>query len=113
MQDDVTFFSLNWISARQNHMAASTVENVGSLKWKAPAVEAEAVESASAGMAKVRESNFGITNVTSCFKEEKVFSKKRRVLNCLIYFNTDNNKNRDENGQEAPRLNRGIKCISQ
>ena len=54
VQDDITFFSRNWTSARLNHMAASTMENVGSLKWKAPVGGAVAVESASAGMAKAR-----------------------------------------------------------
>ena len=68
VREEVTFFSLNWTSAWRNHMAASMVENVGSLKWKAPAGEAVAVESASAGMAKARESNSWVINVTSYFR---------------------------------------------
>ena len=72
VREDIAFFSLNWTSARRNHMAASTVENVVSLKWKAPAGEAVAVEAASAGgMAKVRESSFEVTNVTSYFRRRR------------------------------------------
>ena len=33
VRDDVIFFNLNWTSALKNHMMASTVENVGSLRW--------------------------------------------------------------------------------
>ena len=68
-------------------MAASTMENIGSLKWKAPAGEAVAVESASAGMAKSRESDSGVTNVTSgeLLQEEKVFVTKR-VEFLIAYF---------------------------
>ena len=33
VRDDAIFFNLNWTSARRNHMVASTMENVGSLRW--------------------------------------------------------------------------------
>ena len=33
VQDDIIFVNLNWTSARRNHMAASMVENVRSLRW--------------------------------------------------------------------------------
>ena len=80
VREDVTFFSLNWTSARPNHMAASMVENVGSLKQKAPAGEAVAVESASAGMAKARESNSRVTNVTSYFRRRRSSWRKDEFL---------------------------------
>ena len=72
--EDVTFFSLNWTLAWRNHMAVLTVENVGNLKWKAPAGEAVAVESVSAGMAKARESNSGVTSGGDGLHEEKASS---------------------------------------
>ena len=74
--EDVTLRRLNCTSARRNHIAASTIENVGSLKCRTPAGEALVVVAwcrelvgvagtSSAGMAKARASNSEVTNVTT------------------------------------------------
>ena len=90
--EDFTLRRRNCTSARRNHIAASTVENVGSLKCRTPAGEAlivvawcrepvgaagtssvgaagtspvGAVGTSSVGMAKAKASNSGVTNVTT------------------------------------------------
>ena len=72
--EDLTLRRRNCTLARQNHTAASSVENVGSLKCRTPAGEAlvvvarcrepvGAARTSSVGMAKA--SNSGVTNVTT------------------------------------------------
>ena len=92
VREFVTFFRRNWTSARQNQMDASTVENVGSLKWWTNCGEAAGEEvSGSAGMMKARKSNSGVTKIataTSSFKRLRGLSQTRRSGYLNLFNNT-------------------------
>ena len=73
-------------------MEASTVENVGSLKWWTNCGEAAGEEvSGSAGMTKVRKSNSRVTSVvtaTSSFKRLRGLSQTKRSGYLHLFNNT-------------------------
>ena len=73
-------------------MEASTVKNVGSLKWWMNCGEAAGEEmSGSAGMIMARKSNSGVTNVataTSSFKRLRGLSQTRRSCYLNLFNNT-------------------------
>ena len=81
VQEFVTFFRRNWTSARQNQIEASTVENIGSLKWWTNCGEAagEVAGEEMSGledMMKARKST-NVTTATSSFKRLRVLSQTR------------------------------------
>ena len=99
--------------ARRNHTAASTVENVGSLKCRTPAGAAlvvvamcrapvassvGAMGTSSVGMAKAKASLRGHQcNGSRLVAVVKVISE-RLSFDSLIYFNMSDNINTDANG---------------
>ena len=96
VQEIAIFFRQNWTSAQRNQMEASTVKNVGRVKWWTNCGEAAgeaAGEEVSwlAGLMKGRKSNSGVTNVataTSSLKRLRRLSQTRRSGYLNLFNNT-------------------------